>query len=284
MAKFVNSEESISSSLLLWNDKPTQVSIQETYNLKIWPITNILNEGPINFNIPPQLKGMMTDINVVTTLRIQNAGVNITKIQKSLSVVNNFANALWSLVDVKVDDRIDLTQSMKNAYAYSTFFNHVLNSQSDREDYLFYNEIFKMDNGSKKSDVEDTDALMTDKDLILRDFNKKLESLPDIDIENNIMRKLKGTDDKLEPYTEHYHYAAKLREFIKVAETKEKYWTSNFSKNSASGQRAMRINKGQTVTLSAKLQCPLFNTSKCLPTNMKVRVSLTKKVFAHCKH
>ena len=64
MAKFVNSEESITSSLLLWNDKPTQVSIQDPYNLKVWPITNILNEGPINFNIPPQLKGMMTDINV----------------------------------------------------------------------------------------------------------------------------------------------------------------------------------------------------------------------------
>ena len=276
MAKFVNSEESISSSLLLWNDKPTQVSIQETYNLKVWPITNILNEGPINFNIPSQLKGMMTDINVVTKLKIQHDGADITETQKSLSVVNNFANALWSLVDVKVDDRVDLTQSMKNAYVYSTFFNHALNSQSDREDYLFYNELFKMDRGSKKSDAENTDALTIDKDLILRDFNKKLESLSDQDIENNIMRKLKGTDDKLEPYTEHYHYAANLREFIKDAETKEKYWTSNFSKNSASGERARMVNKGQTITLSAKLQCPLFNTSKCLPTNMKVRVSLTK--------
>ena len=116
MAKFINSEESITSSLLLWNDRSTQISIQETYDLKIWPITNILNEGPINFNIPPQPKGMMTDINVVTKIKVQNNGADITEAQKSLSVVNNFANALWSLVDVKVDDRIDLTQSMKNSF------------------------------------------------------------------------------------------------------------------------------------------------------------------------
>ena len=276
MAKFVNSEESISSSLLLWNDKPTQISIQETYNLKVWPITNILNEGPINFNIPSQLKGMMTDINVVTKLKIQNGGVNITETQKSLSVVNNYGNSLWGLVDVKVDDRVDLTQSMRNAYAYSTFFNHALNSQSDREDYLFYNELFKMDSGAKKSDAENTDVLTIDNDLILRDFNKNLGSLSDLDIENSITRRLEGSNDKVEPYTEHYHYAAYLRKFIKDGETKEKYWTNNFSKNSASGERAMRINKGQTITLSAKLQCPLFNTSKCLPTNMKIRVSLTK--------
>ena len=49
MAKFVNSSESISSSLLLWNDVPTQVSIEETHGMDIWPITGNLNDGPINF-------------------------------------------------------------------------------------------------------------------------------------------------------------------------------------------------------------------------------------------
>ena len=48
MAKFINSSESITSSMLLWNDVPTQVSIQKTFDIKVWPITNILNEGPIN--------------------------------------------------------------------------------------------------------------------------------------------------------------------------------------------------------------------------------------------
>ena len=71
MAKFINSSESISSSLLLWNDLPTQVSIEETYDLKVWPVTNLYNESPLKFNIPPQPKGLLNDIHIVTKLKIQ---------------------------------------------------------------------------------------------------------------------------------------------------------------------------------------------------------------------
>ena len=44
---------------------------------------------------------------------------------------------------------------MHNAYhrmhnAYQTFFNHKLSSESNRTDYLFYNELFKMDVGKTK--------------------------------------------------------------------------------------------------------------------------------------
>ena len=118
MAKFINSQNAIPTDLLLWNERPTQVSIQETYNIKVWPITNILNDGPINFNVPSQPKGMMTDINVVTKFKIQDNGQDLTVSQSEFSVVNNFANSLWSLVNVTVDDRVDLMQSMKNSYAY----------------------------------------------------------------------------------------------------------------------------------------------------------------------
>ena len=248
MAKFINSEESITSSLLLWNDRSTQISIQETYDLKIWPITNILNEGPINFNIPPQPKGMMTDINVVTKIKVQNNGADITEAQKSLSVVNNFANALWSLVDVKVDDRIDLTQSMKNSYAYQTFFNHALNSESNREDYLLYNELFKMDQGvnTTTKDKEYKPFWALDDDGLNKAFAETL---------------LTGAE-----------LLKKKTEYKKLPEA----WTSKNVDNPSASVRSKRIIEGNSVTLSAKLQCPLFNTSKCLPTNMKIRVSLTK--------
>ena len=71
MTKFIKSKESISSSLLLWDERPTEVSIEETYDLKVWPVTNILNEGPINFVIPPQPKGMMSDIHICTKIKLQ---------------------------------------------------------------------------------------------------------------------------------------------------------------------------------------------------------------------
>ena len=142
--------------MLLWNDIPTQVSIQESYDIKVCPITNILNEGPINFKIPPQPKGLMADIFIITKLKVLNNGQEITTRQDSLSVVNNFANSIWGQVDIQVDDRVDITQIMKNAYAYQTFFNHALNSESNRSDYLFYNELFKMDVGQTKIKEEES--------------------------------------------------------------------------------------------------------------------------------
>ena len=170
MAKFVNSQNAIPTDLLLWNELPTQVSIQEKYNIKVWPITNILNDGPINFNVPPQPKGMLTDINIVTKFKIQKDGHDMTVPQKGLSIVNNFANALWGLVDVKVDDRLEITQSMRNAYAYQTFFNHALNSESNRQDYLLYNELFKMDQGVTKSMEAETRTIWVSKDTTIETF------------------------------------------------------------------------------------------------------------------
>ena len=247
MAKFVNSQNAIPTDLLLWNERPTQVSIQETYNIKVWPITNILNDGPINFNVPAQPKGMMTDINIVTKFKVQKDGQDMTAAERNLSIVNNFANALWGLVDVKVDDRLDLTQSMKNAYAYQTFFNHALNSESNREDYLMYNELFKMDQAKSKTSEEsrgiwepDTDAINTHIEATWPDATDAVKTL-------------------------------KLRELGNLPIN----WKTN-GVNPAANDRIWRIFKGQSVIVNSKLQCPLFNTSKCLPTNMKIRTSLTK--------
>ena len=250
MAKFINSQESISSDLLLWSERPTQVSIQETYSIKVWPVTNILNDGPINFNVPPQSKGMMTDISLVTKFKLQKDGHNITAPQNGISTVNNFANSLWGLVDVKMDDRVDLTQSMRNSYAYQTFFNHVLNSEGIREDYLLYNELFKMDEGKTKNSVELNTKFW--------EFDEAYECKIDKLVED---AGLTGED------------AAAKKEELK--EELSAYWIST-SLNPGATARSERILKGGSVTVNAKLQCPIFNTSKCLPTNMKIRISLSK--------
>ena len=156
MAKFVNSREAISSSLLLWNDVATQVAIEETYGLDIWPITGNFNDGPINYLLPPQSKGMLTEIHIIPKLKIQKDSEDLTFRHDNLSVVNNFGNSIWEQVDIQLDDRIDISQSMKNAYAFQTFFNHVLNSESNRADYLYYNENFKMDEGKTKKLEEES--------------------------------------------------------------------------------------------------------------------------------
>ena len=133
MTKFINSRESFSSSLSLWNECQTQVAVQETYDLKVWPVTNILNEGPINFVVPPQTKSMMTDVHIITKFKLEKKGVDLKTVpSKSVSVVNNFANSLWGQVDVQFDDRVDIMQSMKNSYPYQCFFNHALNLDSEK--------------------------------------------------------------------------------------------------------------------------------------------------------
>ena len=43
MLKFKESKESVASDLLLWQSRPTQVSIKDTYELKIHPVTSIFD-------------------------------------------------------------------------------------------------------------------------------------------------------------------------------------------------------------------------------------------------
>ena len=118
--------------------------------MKVWPITNVYNDGPINFVIPEQSKGMLRDVHIVTKVKLRRGGDDLVNPSRDVSVVNNFANSLWGQVDIQFDDRMDVAQSMRNAYAFKSFFNHALNSNSDREDYLRYNEVFRMDTGKTK--------------------------------------------------------------------------------------------------------------------------------------
>ena len=65
MSKFINSQESIDSSLLLWQENTTQVAIEDTFELKVHPVTSNLNEGTINFDLPPQPKGMLSNVEII---------------------------------------------------------------------------------------------------------------------------------------------------------------------------------------------------------------------------
>ena len=153
MMTFKTSQKSITSELLLWRETSTQVSVMDTYEQKVHPISSLFNDGAINFDIPPQPKGMLSNIEVVTTFKIKKGGSNLTA-ENQCTVVNNFANALWELVEIKVSDRVDIMQSMRNSYAYQTFFDYTLNSDVNREDYLFTEQLFKMDSGTTKDDSE----------------------------------------------------------------------------------------------------------------------------------
>ena len=295
MAKFINSRGSIPTSILLWEDIPTQTSIEETYNLKVWPITSMINGGPLHFNIPPQPKGLLSDIHIVSKMRVQQNGVNITSPKKDISIINNVANCLWGEVSVLCAERTELCQSMKNAYAYQTFFNHALNSNSDRKDYLFYNEAFLMDSGKSKKSEEDLRIFWKwdkTKDY-LTTVNE--DDIPEGSTEEAERSKIKEGLWRCK-CSEVYNYLYASAVEGETASDEYKIEVDNFmnhanawiptSFNVAASRRSMLINSGQSLIVNSKFQNPLFNTSKCLPTNMKIRISLTKnrdQILLLCK-
>ena len=277
----MNSRESISSSLMLWNDLPTQVSIEETYDLKVWPVTNLHNENPITFNLPPQMKGLLADIHIVTKVKIQKNGEDITSPQRDVSVINNLANSFWGEVSVLCADRTELCQSMKNAYAYQTFFNHALNADSNHKDFLYYNESFLMDSGVSKKSEEDLRTFWKwDKsmDYILDGIAAPEGKTEEEAIEdskeiiwlgkfNDRVNRIYAVGDTLSARDDKIAYENSLDH--------RKAWIPT-SSNSEASKRSIRFHSGKSVILNSRFQNPLFNTAKCLPTNMKIRISLTK--------
>ena len=165
MSKFTKSRESVDTSLLLWQENPTQIAIEETYDVMVHPVSSIFNEGSINFDLPSQPKGMLSNVEVVTTFTVKNGGNNLETADQ-VSIVNNIGSAIWGLVDVKIDDRVSLMQSMQNAYAYQTFFNNVLNHDSTHAKFLYANELFMMDSGTSKNDSESLAFGATEDDVI----------------------------------------------------------------------------------------------------------------------
>ena len=218
MSKYVASKESVDSSLLLWDIRSTQTSIDETYELTVYPSSTYEDTygSPIDFSIPPQPNGCLIDIDIQTTWCVGRAD-KVLEDKDEISIINNFSNALWGYVDVQVGNRVNLMQSMEHAYGYQTFFNTMLNSSSDHRDYLYVSECFVLDSGA---DLADANCLTF------------FDAAP-----KNI-------------------------------------------KNKGAQKRAERIKSSHEFTSKSKLHCPLLNHSKVLPTNMNIKVTLTKNKAA----
>ena len=162
MKVYKKSPESLSNELLLWDKPSSNVSIEDCYDLKIYPRETISKYGPNTFVIPPQPQGMLTNVDIITTFRLQAAnGSQINKLNET-SVINNIANAIWGMVEVNVSDRTDIMQSMRNSYAYKTYFDTILNTDPNRLDYLEATQNFILDKGPTKEDADDTTVVGVD--------------------------------------------------------------------------------------------------------------------------
>ena len=136
MMKFKDSRDSVNSELLLWKESTTQVSVKDVFDLKVHPISSVYNEGSIHFDIPSQSRGMLSNIDIISTFKVMN-GTSKLEDNDNCSIVNNISNALWEMVQVELGDRVSIMQSMRNSYAYQTFFNYCFTSDPNRSSYLF---------------------------------------------------------------------------------------------------------------------------------------------------
>ena len=207
--KFKDSRDSVSSELLLWKESTTQVSVKSVYDLKVHPISSLYNEGSIHFDLPPQSRGMLSNIDIVSTFKVKKGATDLQD-NDNCSIINNISNALWEMVQVELGDRVSIAQSMRNSYAYQTYFNNCFNSDPNRSSYQFATELWKMDTGVTK---EDSETAVFDGDGI---------------------------------------------------------------KNQGAADRSQRIKNSRSNTVRSRLHVPLFNTAKALPSNMKIRISLTR--------
>ena len=241
MRTFRNIPEAVSTDLLLWQKPSTDVSIDNTYELKIYPREVFHGNAPANFSIPPQPQGMLQGVDIVTSFELYNGDTKAANTD-NVSIINNFTNSLWGLVDVKVSDRVDIMQSMRNSYAYTTYFDTILNTDPNRLDKLRKDQIFIMDSGVSKADADDVTFAGITEDY--------------------------GIDyDDLDVYVDEGGE-------VEEGEAVQKKKIARQAQNVAGIKR--RRATFEEATVVSKLHCPLLNTHKVLPTNMNVFVSLTK--------
>ena len=156
MSKFKNSAEALDSALQLWpSAKHTNTSVSNIYDLNVYPLNPIVQGAgqTISFNIPPQETGFLMDIETVAQFHVTKIDANLPA-KTQVSIVNNIGTAMFSLVEFRLEERINLLQQMSNSYNLCSFFETVLNNAVDRTDILAAREMFIMDGGSTKAKSE----------------------------------------------------------------------------------------------------------------------------------
>jgi len=154
MSKFTDSEEAIPQELLLFSAKPTQVMIKDVHEVKYLPINSFENSDTVNFEIPAQRNLMIKNVEIVTQFQIRKGDGSALK-DDPVSLVANPANALWKQVDIVVNNKYQLSNPMQQSSTYETFFSTILNVDQERQEVIFSNQGFLLDEGSTKEKADE---------------------------------------------------------------------------------------------------------------------------------
>ena len=149
MAKYVKSDEAITTDLLLWDIPRTETSVEDVETIEIYPINSIEKSETIDFEIPGFRALMLKSVDLIVKFNILTHDDKVPAANTNVSPINNFLHALWENVEVRVNG-YNVEQSMSQSYNMRAFFETCLNSDSDRADQLALAELFIMDKGLSK--------------------------------------------------------------------------------------------------------------------------------------
>ena len=149
MAKFIASEEGMPQELIPFDVKSTQVMIKGVQEVKYLPINSFETSDTVNFEIPAQHNLMIKNIEIVSKFKI-DAGDDVNDV----TLVSNPANSLWKQVDIILNNKYQLSNAMQQSSNYETFFSTILNVDQEREEVIFSNQGFLLDDGSDKTEAD----------------------------------------------------------------------------------------------------------------------------------
>lgn len=142
----------VKSELDLFLMPPTQTSIEKGHWAEFYPISNIQDGGPLEFNITSSedyLDLSATQLHLKVKILKDNAPL---KADDKVAPCNLFLHSLFQQVDVSLNDR--LISSSSNTYAYRAYIETLLNYGSDYKKSFLTSECFHKDTAGHLSETD----------------------------------------------------------------------------------------------------------------------------------
>ena len=157
MYKFEASNAMIPAELRPWEILQTQTPIKSVHKIDYHPINSLTSSDTINFDLPSLSNFMLRDIQIITKVRVEKD--NGLPAEDECFWVSNPAQSLWKHVEVTLNNRTSIMNPMAQSYNMESFFETVFNENEDRNDKLYVEEGFLLDDLTNKDESEALDKL-----------------------------------------------------------------------------------------------------------------------------
>jgi hypothetical protein len=147
-----NFHEGIPKGLALFDLPPTQVAVNDTFYEEIRPISQITDDGPIEFNISTQNSMDYIDLKecqLYVKLKVLHTDGSVMAKGDKTGPVNMFLQALFSSTEVTLQNKAVITC---NYNPYRAMFQTLLNFGEDAKSSQLTSQLFYKDDNDHPED------------------------------------------------------------------------------------------------------------------------------------